>query len=147
MADYTITDPHCVSDPDFFKDDCGSPSWAYGLFISWNILSMYIFANMVSLFTSAILMRSSLPLYMRTFHMYINALANFDCSPVKKHEDSKKFGRSLISIQRDILKRRICLDFSLYSSWLLWLIVATPRIVRSQDLRWIPLCSDNPATM
>jgi voltage-dependent calcium channel len=47
MADYTITDPHCVSDPDFFKDDCGSPAWSYGLFISWNILSMYIFANMV----------------------------------------------------------------------------------------------------
>ena len=47
MADYTVTDPHCISDPDFFKDDCGSPAWAYGLFISWNILSMYIFANMV----------------------------------------------------------------------------------------------------
>ena len=47
MIDYTVTDPHCVSDPDFFSDDCGSPAWAYGLFISWNILSMYIFANMV----------------------------------------------------------------------------------------------------
>ena len=47
MADYTISDPHCISDPDFFKDDCGSPAWAYGLFVSWNILSMYIFANMV----------------------------------------------------------------------------------------------------
>jgi voltage-dependent calcium channel len=48
MHDYTISDPHCVSDPDFFKNDCGSPAWAYGLFISWNILSMYIFSSMVT---------------------------------------------------------------------------------------------------
>ena len=47
MTDYTVTEPHCVSDPNFFKNDCGSPAWAYGLFVSWNILSMYIFANMV----------------------------------------------------------------------------------------------------
>src|SRR5579859_6131351 len=47
MHDYTVSEPHCVSNPDFFKDDCGSPAWAYGLFTSWNILSMYIFASMV----------------------------------------------------------------------------------------------------
>jgi voltage-dependent calcium channel len=50
MIDYIVTSPHCVSDPDFFKDDCGSPAWSYALFISWNILSMYIFANMVLIF-------------------------------------------------------------------------------------------------
>lgn len=47
MHDYTITDPHCIADTDFFRNDCGSPAWAYGLFVSWNILSMYIFASMV----------------------------------------------------------------------------------------------------
>ena len=114
MVDYTITSPHCVSDPDFFKDDCGSPSWAFGLFISWNILSMYIFSNMVSIFTSANLMHSFLLLCTRIFHLSINAPANSNCSPVKKYGGSKKLGPSLTILQRDILKRRTCLDFSLY---------------------------------
>ena len=113
MADYTIRAPHCVSDRNFFKDDCGSPAWAYGLFISWNILSMYIFLNMVRIFTPANLTRSFLLLYMRIFHLSINALVNLDCSLVKKYGNSKKFGRNSISLQQDILKSRICLDFSL----------------------------------
>lgn len=47
----TIKAPLCVSDSDFSKSDCGSATWARLLFISWNILSMYIF---VSLFVSLI---------------------------------------------------------------------------------------------
>lgn len=52
MEDFaTITYPNCVRDNNFFDSDCGSAAWARFLFISWNILSMYIF---VSLFVSLI---------------------------------------------------------------------------------------------
>jgi hypothetical protein len=52
MEDFaTISTPLCVSGDNFFKSDCGSLSWARALFISWNILSMYIFT---SLFVSLI---------------------------------------------------------------------------------------------
>ncbi|KAH0544971.1 hypothetical protein FGG08_000897 [Glutinoglossum americanum] len=47
MEDYaTIREPLCVSSEDFFRSDCGSATWARSLFISWNILSMYIFVSM-----------------------------------------------------------------------------------------------------
>ncbi|MCJ1468760.1 calcium channel protein [Pseudocyphellaria aurata] len=47
MEDFaTITYPNCVQDPKFFNSDCGSATWARILFISWNILSMYIFVSM-----------------------------------------------------------------------------------------------------
>ncbi|KAG8533335.1 uncharacterized protein KY384_002118 [Bacidia gigantensis] len=52
MEDYaTITPPYCNDRSAFFESDCGSAAWARTLFISWNILSMYIF---VSLFVSLI---------------------------------------------------------------------------------------------
>ncbi len=52
MQDFAmILPPFCVEDEDFFKSDCGSTQWARGLFIFWNILSMYIFT---SLFVSLI---------------------------------------------------------------------------------------------
>ncbi|RKF58950.1 Calcium-channel protein cch1 [Erysiphe neolycopersici] len=52
MEDYaTILPPLCVSVPNFFDSDCGSSRWARVLFITWNILSMYIFT---SLFVSLI---------------------------------------------------------------------------------------------
>jgi len=52
MEDYaTMVPPFCTESTDFFKADCGSAAWARILFISWNILSMYIF---VSLFVSLI---------------------------------------------------------------------------------------------
>lgn len=52
MEDFaTITYPNCVRGDNFFESDCGSAGWARVLFISWNILSMYIF---VSLFVSLI---------------------------------------------------------------------------------------------
>jgi hypothetical protein len=43
--------PYCVRDDSFFQSDCGDATWARALFISWNIISMYIF---VSLFVSLI---------------------------------------------------------------------------------------------
>lgn len=52
MEDYAnIAPPFCVDHVNFFESDCGSVAWARGLFILWNILSMYIF---VSLFVSLI---------------------------------------------------------------------------------------------
>ena len=52
MEDFaSISAPMCVTGDTFFDSDCGSLSWARALFISWNILSMYIFT---SLFVSLI---------------------------------------------------------------------------------------------
>jgi voltage-dependent calcium channel len=52
MEDFAVLEPpYCVLDKSFFRSDCGSAVWARGLFISWNIISMYIF---VSLFVSLI---------------------------------------------------------------------------------------------
>ncbi|CCG82254.1 Calcium channel subunit Cch1 [Taphrina deformans PYCC 5710] len=47
MHDHAVAEPYCNSDSNFFESDCGSESWAYFLFIAWNILSMYIFVNIV----------------------------------------------------------------------------------------------------
>ncbi|OGE56375.1 hypothetical protein PENARI_c003G08091 [Penicillium arizonense] len=52
MEDFaTMAPPFCTYDSNFLDDDCGSPGWARSLFISWNLISMYIF---VSLFVSLI---------------------------------------------------------------------------------------------
>ncbi|TVY82801.1 Calcium-channel protein cch1 [Lachnellula suecica] len=52
MGDFaSIEPPLCVVAESFFDSDCGSSEWAKALFISWNILSMYIFT---SLFVSLI---------------------------------------------------------------------------------------------
>lgn len=47
MEDYAeIYWPYCTVGDKYFNGDCGSPEWARALFISWNILSMYIFVNL-----------------------------------------------------------------------------------------------------
>ncbi|KAB8339248.1 hypothetical protein FH972_022182 [Carpinus fangiana] len=47
MEDFaSVTPPLCTIGDSFMKSDCGSAEWARALFISWNILSMYIFVNM-----------------------------------------------------------------------------------------------------
>ncbi|KAK8089123.1 calcium channel subunit cch1 [Apiospora hydei] len=47
MEDFaTIEPPFCVKDAEFFDSDCGSTAWARGLFIGWNIVSMYLFVNL-----------------------------------------------------------------------------------------------------
>jgi hypothetical protein len=52
MEDFaTMTGERCTYDANFLDDDCGSAAWARSLFISWNIISMYLF---VSLFVSLI---------------------------------------------------------------------------------------------
>ena len=47
MEDFgSIEPPLCVEDANFFRSDCGSKPWARFLFVTWNILSMYIFVNL-----------------------------------------------------------------------------------------------------
>ncbi|KAF2088855.1 calcium channel-like protein subunit Cch1 [Saccharata proteae CBS 121410] len=47
MEDFAnVVPPYCVVGERFFEGDCGSPEWARALFISWNVLSMYIFVNL-----------------------------------------------------------------------------------------------------
>ncbi|KAF9557915.1 high-affinity cell membrane calcium channel [Agrocybe pediades] len=47
MHDYDLTYPRCTNSGTNETDsDCGSTAWAFGLFIAWNLLSMYIFVNM-----------------------------------------------------------------------------------------------------
>ncbi|KAM0723123.1 hypothetical protein Q7P37_001323 [Cladosporium fusiforme] len=47
MEDFAeIEAPYCTVGERYFDGDCGSEQWARALFISWNILSMYIFVNM-----------------------------------------------------------------------------------------------------
>lgn len=46
MVDFAqVLPPLCV-DGGIFDNDCGSEQWAFGLFVTWNILSMYIFVNL-----------------------------------------------------------------------------------------------------
>ncbi|KAH7080347.1 calcium-channel protein CCH1 [Paraphoma chrysanthemicola] len=47
MEDFANVDkPFCTVGEKYFESDCGSPEWARALFITWNILSMYIFVNL-----------------------------------------------------------------------------------------------------
>lgn len=47
MEDFANVDkPFCTVGAIYFESDCGSPEWARALFITWNILSMYIFVNL-----------------------------------------------------------------------------------------------------
>ncbi|KAL4809534.1 Ion transport protein-domain-containing protein [Aspergillus unguis] len=62
--------PYCDEGDDgdgFFRNDCGSRPWARALFISWNIISMYIF---VSLFVSLIFESFSY-VYQRSSGLYV----------------------------------------------------------------------------
>ena len=38
----TVAFPRCIDSDSYYTSDCGSPTGAYILFISWNILSMYV---------------------------------------------------------------------------------------------------------
>jgi hypothetical protein len=43
MHDFTIEYPSCVVADNYLDSDCGSLRWAYFLFLTFNIISMYIF--------------------------------------------------------------------------------------------------------
>lgn len=47
MIDFTVVEPFCTVGANVDQgNDCGNKQYAYILFISWNIISMYIFVNM-----------------------------------------------------------------------------------------------------
>ncbi|CAZ82135.1 unnamed protein product [Tuber melanosporum] len=46
MSDFEVSHPNCVYGENFYESDCGSQGYARALFVSWNILSMYIFVSM-----------------------------------------------------------------------------------------------------
>ncbi|KAI5370647.1 putative EF-hand domain, voltage-dependent calcium channel, alpha-1 subunit, Ion transport [Septoria linicola] len=47
MMDFAkIEPPYCTLAEEYYRTDCGSKQWAYALFVSWNIISMYIFVNL-----------------------------------------------------------------------------------------------------
>lgn len=52
MSDFLVEAPFCTADQTIDDSDCGSQQYAYILFMSWNVISMYIFVN---LFVSLIL--------------------------------------------------------------------------------------------
>lgn len=83
MEDFaTITPPNCVVGQDFFKSDCGSAAWARVLFITWNIVSMYIFVSMfVSLIFesfSYVYQRSSFSISRHEIRRFKEAWATLD---------------------------------------------------------------------
>ncbi|GAA5967490.1 hypothetical protein JCM11641_000565 [Rhodosporidiobolus odoratus] len=47
MHEYTIEFPKCTNSNNYLYNDCGSTPAAYALFILWNVLSMYLFVNLV----------------------------------------------------------------------------------------------------
>lgn len=47
MIDFArVVPPYCTVSDKYYDGDCGSAQWAYALFVSWNIISMYIFVNL-----------------------------------------------------------------------------------------------------
>ncbi|KAI9373064.1 Ion transport protein-domain-containing protein [Aspergillus egyptiacus] len=67
MEDFANMEPPYCTPGSFFGNDCGSAGWARPLFISWNIISMYIF---VSLFVSLIFESFSY-VYQRSSGLYV----------------------------------------------------------------------------
>ncbi|KAL8283193.1 hypothetical protein RQP46_005971 [Phenoliferia psychrophenolica] len=47
MHDYTLEFPQCTANDNFLLSDCGSAGWAYALFSTWNVLSMYLMSNLI----------------------------------------------------------------------------------------------------
>jgi hypothetical protein len=47
MHDFALEYPRCTNNfGELLDSDCGNIGWSFGLFIAWNILSMYIFVNL-----------------------------------------------------------------------------------------------------
>ncbi|RLV90787.1 Calcium-channel protein CCH1 [Spathaspora sp. JA1] len=78
MDDFTLEKPYCTSEPNFDNNDCGNKQYAYILFMTWIIISMYIFVN---LFISLILDSFS----------YINHRSSYN--QLIQREEIRKFKR------------------------------------------------------
>ena len=115
MEDFaSVTPPYCIVGERYFDGDCGSPEWARALFISWNILSMYIFVNLfVSLIYesfSYVYQRSSgLSVISREeIRRFKQAWAEFDPNGtgfISKEAFPRLLGVSFVDIQASECKR------------------------------------------
>ncbi|KAG2223817.1 hypothetical protein INT45_001951 [Circinella minor] len=75
MHDFTVEAPECVTSENYLYSDCGSVSWAYFLFLSYNIISMYIFT---AIFVAVVADNFSYILYFFPSNTYKKAWADFD---------------------------------------------------------------------
>lgn len=83
MHDFALQPPMCTPSNNYLYTDCGSVPWAYFLFISWNILSMYIFLNMftgtvVENFSYVYHLQGSSALSRDQMRQYKDAWSHFD---------------------------------------------------------------------
>lgn len=46
LSDFLISPPYCIPGNSFFETECANHAYAYILFCSWNVLSLYIFVNL-----------------------------------------------------------------------------------------------------
>lgn len=117
MSDYEVTVPMCVRGENFYESDCGSQGYARALFVSWNILSMYIFVSMVCLSIAPephdykVDTISSSPLSLKVSVTSTSVLeARLQC-PGQKLESLKRRGKSSIRRARDIFPKRNFQDY------------------------------------
>lgn len=83
MHDYTVQPPLCTPSYNYLETDCGSLPWAYFLFITWNIISMYIFLNMftatvVENFSYVFHLQGSTALSREQMRLYKDAWTKYD---------------------------------------------------------------------
>lgn len=123
MSDYEVHEPSCVRGETFFESDCGSETYARALFVSWNILSMYIFVSMVRLLLKTeneitlTTYNSSSRSYSKVFLTSIKDRATLRRSREKSFENSNKPGPSLIRKALDTSQKMNFLVF-----WLIFLV-------------------------
>ncbi|WFD22706.1 calcium channel protein [Malassezia equina] len=83
MHDYGVQSPRCTPSNNYLSTDCGSVPWAYFLFISWNIISMFIFLNMftgtvVENFSYVYHLQGSTALSREQMRIYKDVWSHFD---------------------------------------------------------------------
>lgn len=79
MEDFTLEAPFCESNVKLDDTDCGNKQYAYLLFMSWNVISMYI---MLNLFVSLILDSFS---YINGGSKYAHLISRAEIRKYKQH--------------------------------------------------------------
>ena len=126
MSDYEIREPACVLGSTFFDSDCGSQVYANALFVSWNILSMYIFVSMVSAYSSFSFVFCPAVVWMLTttyssslLFSRVSAMSTSDRGihrkfRGKRSENSSRHGPSLTRTARGTFRRTSSQGFWVY---------------------------------
>ncbi|ORX60316.1 hypothetical protein DM01DRAFT_1332475 [Hesseltinella vesiculosa] len=99
MHDFAVEAPNCVTAENYLDSDCGSQTWAYFLFLSFNVISMYIFT---AIFVAVVADNFS----------YVHQVAsNFS---LVNRDEIRKFKKCWATFDKDrtgFLKRRDYLSF------------------------------------